>query len=274
MNGYDVIPARRLLSNIVMNLDILSYDDTISPKDFLGDIRPTVVHFFGEKTGHKVMLTLRCIMDRVNVATGEIEQTDVAYFNTLQVPVYRATDLESMYDTMSAKMIEEFVKNLRNGSGWRLKKVKGLHIKLSRNRTLKGSLYLTHPKGLKTRLPINIKKRKDDLCLAWSILRLMYTIDDKKNGNPKYIKDLKPHFNELSLEGVEFPTPCCERTFKMQEKNNFLLAVYGHEAFTELNRKGEEVEKVCIIPLYVPTVRRERVNCMFFYKNEDGRKWH
>ena len=69
------------------------------------------------------MLTLSCVMDRVNVATGEIEQTDVAYFSTLQVPVYRVTDLESMYDdTMSAKMmIEAFVKYLKNGSGWRLK---------------------------------------------------------------------------------------------------------------------------------------------------------
>ena len=118
MNGYDVMPAGRLLSNIVINFDVLPHNDTISPQDFLGDIRPTVVHFLGEKTGHKVMLTLSCIMDRVNVATSEIEQTDVAYFSTLQVPVYRATDLESMYDdTMSAKMIEGFVKYLKNGSG-------------------------------------------------------------------------------------------------------------------------------------------------------------
>ena len=250
MNGYDVIPARRLLSNIVMNLDILLHDDTISPQDFLGDIRPTVVHFFGEKTGHKVMLTLSCIMDRVNVATGEIEQMDVAYFSTLQLPVYRATDLESMYDTMSAKMIEEFVKYLRNGSGWRLKKVKALNIKLSRNRTLKGSSYLTHPKGLKTRSPINIEKRKDDLCLMWSILRLMYPIDDKKNGNPKYIKDLKPRFNELNLEGVEFPTPCCERTFKRQEKKLFVSGVWTrglHRAQQEgrRGRKGMYHPLVC-----------------------------
>ena len=179
MNGYDVMPAGRLLSNIVINFDVLPHNDTISPQDFLGDIRPTVVHFLGEKTGHKVMLTLSCVMDRVNVATSEIEQTDVAYFSTLQVPVYRATDLESMYDdTMSAKMIEGFVKYLKNGSGWRLKKVKGLHIKLSRNRTLRGSSYLPHPKGLKTRSLINIENRKDDLCLTWSILRLMYPIDD------------------------------------------------------------------------------------------------
>ena len=55
MNGYDVVPAGRLLSNIVMNFDVLPHDDTISPQDFLEDIRSTVVQFIGEKTGHKVV---------------------------------------------------------------------------------------------------------------------------------------------------------------------------------------------------------------------------
>ena len=232
------------------------------------------MRFLGENTGHKTMLTLKCEMERINAVTGEVEQTDDAHFNTLQVPVYRAMDLESMYETMKAKMLESFSSHLRIGSGWTLKKVKELHIKLSRNRVLRGSSYLSHPKGPKTRSLINIENKKDDLCLAWSILRLMYPIDDK-NGNPKYIKDLKPHFNELNLDGIGFPTPCCERTFKRLEKNNnFSLAVYGHEVYTKLNKKGEEVEKVRIIPLYVPTERRKEIYRVFFYKNEDGTKWH
>lgn len=122
MNGYDVIATGRLLSNIVMDFDVLSHDDTISPQDFLRDIRSTVVQFIGENTRHKVMLTLSCVMERINVATGRVEQTDESHFSTLQVPVYRATDLESMYETMRIKMLEAFANYLRNGSGWRLKK--------------------------------------------------------------------------------------------------------------------------------------------------------
>ena len=55
MNGYDVVPAGRLLSNIVMIFDVLPHDDNIFPQDFLEDIRSTVVQFIGEKTGHKVV---------------------------------------------------------------------------------------------------------------------------------------------------------------------------------------------------------------------------
>ena len=101
----------------------------------------------------------------------------------------------------------------------------------------------------------------------------MYPVDDK-DGHPRRIKDLKPHLKELNLDGIEFPAPCCERTFKKLEKNNFSLVVYGHEVYTELNKKGEEVEKIRIIPLYVPSERRKEVYRVFFYKNEDGTKWH
>ena len=239
------------------------------------DIGPTTIQFINGRRGNKVYLVLVCEVERVDLATGAIEQTENAHFRTLQVPVYRATDLEDMYETMKAKMLESFSNYLRNGSGWRLRKVLKLNVKLSRNEVLGGSSYLPHPKGLKTRSLINIENKKDDLCFAWSILRLVYPIEDKKNGNPKYIKDLKEHFNEINWNEIEFPTPCCDKTFKTLEKNNknFSVAVYGHEVYTKLE-KGIEVEKIRIIPLYVPTERREKVYHIFFYKNEDGTKWH
>ena len=95
-----------------------------------------------------------------------------------------------------------------------------------------------------------------------------------KKKDPQRITDLKEHLNELNLNGIEFPTPCCERTFKKFESNNNVsVAVYGHEIYTEFF-KGVEVEKRCIIPLYVPTERRETTYRLFFYKNENGTKWH
>ena len=118
---------------------------------------------------------------------------------------------------------------------------------------------------------INIRNEKDNYCLSYSILRLKYP----KKKNPQRIEDLKKHLDELNLNGIEFPTPCTEKTFKKLEKNNnFLLAVYGHETYMELNKKGEEVEKVRIIPMYVPRERREEVYHIFFFKNEDGTMWH
>ena len=268
--NYEVIPVRRLLSNIVSDYEVLSHDELISPQDFLRDIEKPVMRFIDGRRGNKVHLVLVCEMERADLSTGAIEETEEAYFRTLQVPVYGATDLEGMYETMKTKMLESFSNYLRNGNGWRPRRVLRLTIRLSRNRALRGSSYLPHPKGLKTQSLINIKNKKDNLCFPWSILRHKYP----KKKDPQFIGDLKEHFNEFNWDGIEFPTPCCEKTFKRFEKNNNVsLAVYGHEVYTEIE-KGEEVEKVRIIPLYVPAERREEVYHIFFYKDEDGTKWH
>ena len=208
-------------------------------------------------------------MERTNPATGEVVQTRESYFRSFQELVYGSPDLETMYERMSAKMFEAFSTFKKNGSGWTLKRVIKLDITFSKNKPLKGSSYIPLPKGLKgSNCLINVKNEKDNYCFAWSILRDLYP-----KGDHKYrIFDLKEHFNDLNLDGIEFPTPCSERTFKKFEKNNNIsLLVFGHEVYEEM-RKGKPVEKIHIIPLYVPTERYGRIVRLFFFKNEDGSK--
>ena len=274
-NEYEVRGRRRLLSNVVPDHEILSHDETISPQDFLRNIERPLLSFIDGKRGNKVQLTLTCKMERADLSTGEIAETTEAHFRALQTPVHGATDLQAMYKPMIAKMLEALARYLKNDSGWRLKKVLKLTIKLSRNDPLRGSSYLPYPECLKgKRSLINIENKKDDFCFIWSILRLRYPIADKKNGNPKRIEDLREHFDEFNRDGIEFPTQCCERTFKKFENNNNVsVAVYGHETYKKFE-KGKEVEKMRIIPLYVLSKRRETTYRLFFYKNEDGTKWH
>ena len=106
MNRYNVRPARRLLSNVVSDHEILSHDETISPQDFLRDIKRPLLSFIDGKRGNKVQLTLTCEMQRVDLSTGEIAETTEAHFRTLQTPVHVATDLQAMYEPMIAKMLE------------------------------------------------------------------------------------------------------------------------------------------------------------------------
>ena len=128
MNRYNVRPARRLLSNVVSDHEILSHDETISPQDFLRDIKRPLLSFIDGKRGNKVQLTLTCEMQRVDLSTGEIAETTEAHFRTLQTPVHVATDLQAMYEPMIAKMLEALAGYLKNGSGWRLRKVLKLTI--------------------------------------------------------------------------------------------------------------------------------------------------
>ena len=60
---------------------------------------------------------------------------------------------------------------------------------------------------------------------------------------------------------------------KFERNNNISLLVFEHEVF-KVKQKNKEVEKIRIIPLYVPTERHKRVVRLFFFKNEEGTKSH
>lgn len=77
-------------------------------------------------------------MERTNPATGEVVETRESYFRTPQEPVYSSTDLDIMYESMSAKMLEAFSAYLKNGSGCTLKRVLKLDITFSKNKPVKG----------------------------------------------------------------------------------------------------------------------------------------
>ena len=224
--NYEVTPVRRLLSNVISHHTVLSHDMTINPQNFLRDIRGTVIPFIRERPENKVCLILVCEMERTNPATGEVVQTEESYFRTLQEPVYSSTDLETMYERMSTKMLEAFSAYLKNGSRWTLKRVLKLNITFSKNKPVKGSSYILLPKGLRgTGCLINVQNKKDHYCFVWSILRELHPRENNKHR----IEDLKEYFNELNLDGIEFPTLFSERTFKKSEKNNDIsLLVFGH----------------------------------------------
>ena len=268
-SDYEVTPVRRLLSNVISHHEVLPRDKTISPQDFLRDIKRTVISFVGGRPENKVHLVLVSEMERADPVTGEVVETVEFFFRTLQEPVYSSTDLEIMYQRMTAKMLETFSAYLKNESGWMFKRILRLDITLSKNRPVRGSSYIPLPKGLrKTRSLINVQNKKDHHCFKWTILRHSHPML-KKGGHPERIEDLREHVNEFSWDGIEFPTPCSERMYKKFERNNNIsLLVFGHEVFESM-RKGEVVENIRIIPLYIPTERYERVVRLFF-ENEEG----
>ena len=116
-SNYEVRERRRLLSNVVSHHEVLPRDETISPQDFLRGIRRAVISFIRRRLENKVHLVLVCEMERMNPVTGEVEETIMPSFRTVQEPVYNSTDLETMNERMTAKMLESFSAYLRNGSG-------------------------------------------------------------------------------------------------------------------------------------------------------------
>ena len=218
-----------------------------------------MISFIRGKPQNKIHLVLVCEMVRTDPITRNVTEVVTPTFRTLQEPVYGSTDLENMYERMTAKMLESFSEYLKRGSGWMFRRVLRLDITFSRNRSIKGSSYIPLPVGLKkTRSVINVQNKNDHHCFKWAILRHIHP----REKDPQRISDLKEHVDELNWDGIVFPTPCSERMYKESEENNGMsLLVFGQVG------SGKDLR---IIPLYVPTERREEVVRLFFYKSEGG----
>ena len=133
-SNYEVRERRRLLSNLVSHHEALPRDETISPQDFLREVRRTVISFIRGRPQNKVHLVLVCEMVRADPVTGRVVTAERSAFRSLQEPVYDSTDLEAMYERVVAKILESFSAFLRNGSGWMFKRIIKLEITFSRNR--------------------------------------------------------------------------------------------------------------------------------------------
>ena len=259
----EIVPRGRLLGNNVVGHHTTHSEGNTSPKDSLNFTRNVVIRFLRERPQNKVQLSLICVMMRVDPTTGEVTNEEQASFNTKQESVFESTDLEKMYKRMVTKMMEAFSTYLRNGSGWVLKRVVRLDITLSRLRPLRGSSHIELPKVIaKLNALINMKN-EDEECFNWAVTRALNPVEK----NPQSVnKELRRQSEELDWDGIEFPTPCLEMVFKKFERDNGVsLLVFGHEV---------TVNKTYIIPLYVPTERREKIVRLFFLKNEDETESH
>ena len=65
---------------------------------------------------NKVRIDLVCTMIRTDPATGIVTNEEQASFNSLQEPVFEATNLEELYEKMTTKILELLASYLNNGS--------------------------------------------------------------------------------------------------------------------------------------------------------------
>ena len=115
-NEIGIVPRKRLLNNAMTHYHISSHDTT-SPFDFLNRVREVVIKFLKERPRNKIQINLICEMMRLDPATGDITNEELASFNSKQESVISSTDLETMYERMITKILEAFSTYLRNGSG-------------------------------------------------------------------------------------------------------------------------------------------------------------
>ena len=106
-------------------------------------------------------------------------------------------------------------------------------------------------------------KDHDDECFKWAIMRALQPVPKHAE---RITKELRGQADVFDWSNIEFQTACSPKMFKrFEENNNISLLVFGHT---------NEGRKLCIVPLYVPKDRREKIVRLFFMKSDDGTTSH
>ena len=214
---------RRLLGNAIAHYEIQNRTST-SPTDFLNNTRGLVTNFFRNNPNNKFQISFTFIVIKVD-ASGAVVSEEETGRSSKQESVYSATNIDEVYDRMKDRIIESFAAYMRNGSGWRLKKIVKLTITKSRLNPLRRSSHIPLPDKIKnTKALINLKNN-DNECFKYAVTRALNPLT---RDAERISKELKGQTKKYNWDGIEFPTPSTERQLKKLEKNNESLLVFGH----------------------------------------------
>ena len=228
-------PPKPKLSRKAMNGTVQKWfidgSEYLDPDVFLYDVEAEVKKLVdGFDWPKKVHMNLSCILSKEDPRTG-VEEEDM--FGSRSGTHAITVRLGDKYDEMREKMKESLAKFQRNGSGWRLKSIRGLEIGITKFNPLSGSGYSKLPKFIaKKRAVINMMNKKceegersgqcecdeckeSEMCFKWAVMRALHSTDK----NPQTItNDLRQNSTKYNWEGITFPTKV--KNIHVWEKNN------------------------------------------------------
>ena len=136
---------------------------------FLVNAQPQVISFLSSNRQKKVNFVLTCVMERVDMKTGEVYIANDVPFVSKTVVILDSTDISQIYRNAVDKIMEIIASFLSQESDWRFKAVVKFDINTIVYKPLKGSSYIPLPEILaKTKAIINMKN-DDDECFKWCI---------------------------------------------------------------------------------------------------------
>ena len=227
--------AASALEGVVKSF-IVKVDPPAGPATFLKVVKPKVLsEIFSRET--KIYMSLKCVMGKLNPADN-VEVTDETHFRSKCQVLLDEMEYGELYDKISETLLESFAKYQKNGSGWRLKSVEHLDVRVFKYKPLKGSSYIPLPKKLKNKKAIiNIANKDDDECFKWAVARALNMVEDHPERVTKTLREQSEQYN---WQDISFPTTL-ENIKKFDTNNNMLINVFGFDE-----------EKNCVYPLRVP----------------------
>ena len=106
------------------------------------------------------------------------------------------------YADMRDRMLENFYKWQRNGSGWRLHSVDRLDIYITKFDPVIGKSYTPFPKCVVSKKAVINMENNDDQCFKWSITRALHPVERDAGQISKILRKQSENYN---WQGLGFP---------------------------------------------------------------------
>ena len=149
---------------------------------------------------------------------------DVFPFESDVYIITDGTDLNSIFNTIYQKILEDIENFMKNGSRWTILNLERCDINVYEYKPFSGSTYIkfrditVNFKGMEMNLDIELSGRKaiinmqndDNECFKWSV---------NPKDNPQHIaKELRKQAEKYDWSEIPFPTPYCDNSYKYKFK--------------------------------------------------------
>ena len=229
----------------------------------LSVIRPYVGSYFYQYGSLKFSIVLRLIMERSFYdpnSTGE----EIMYVRSFLMELNHMRDFDEVYNQHSSKIHEDFRSLIVNGSGWFLKNVTGVYVKILSNRPFRGGgtylgMHLQVPWEIRnSNCVINIKCQDED-CFKYSILASVFHREMKERGyKPSNLGTYKHYLEKLDFTGINGPVKLSNEKlftrFEIQNPNyalNILTLKTNEIGFRTNQRNQSNQDKRRIFNIHV-----------------------
>ena len=194
------------------------------PNTFFNKVKESVIDLFQSNPSTKVMLSLKCVMERQDIKTGEVV-FNLPYFNSDPEVNLEGTDVNDLCQKMTDKILEGIEKYNKGGSNFIFKQILSLEIHTVQYEPLGGSSYIELPESLANKKAIINLKNTDNKCFMWSVTRALHPAKDHSERiDTKLIKSTE-NFN---WDGITFPVDLKQIDRFEKQNDSLSINVFGY----------------------------------------------
>ena len=137
----------------------------------------------------KVKLILSCMMEKVDLKSGEVIAKEAAFHSKTEVNLERS-NFNQLFSKMKETVLQSLAKFQRQGSNWRFHSVLSLDLHTVKFTPPCGSSYIPLPTFLAAKNAIINLRNEDDECFKWANTRALNQVEKTLNV---LIENFKKH---------------------------------------------------------------------------------